>query len=143
MFIFSAAVAGLLFGMGLIVSGMTDPSKVLGFLDLSGSWDPSLALVMAGAIGIGLPAFALARRRSHSMLGAAMQLPGKREIDRRLTGGSILFGIGWGLAGYCPGPALASLASGGAKPMLFTVAMLAGMGLFELLERRLRATRVT
>ena len=77
------------------------------------------------------------------MLGAAMQLPGKREIDRRLTGGSILFGMGWGLAGYCPGPALASLASGGTKPMLFAVAMLAGMGLFELLERRMRASRVT
>lgn len=142
MLIFSAAIAGLLFGLGLIVSGMTDPSKVQGFLDLAGSWNPSLALVMAGAIGVGMLAFTVARRRSKSLLGASMQLPTTRAIDRRLVGGSVLFGIGWGLAGYCPGPALASLATGGIKPMLFTVAMLSGMGLFELLERNLSTSKL-
>lgn len=142
MLIFSAAIAGLLFGLGLIVSGMTDPSKVQGFLDLAGSWNPSLALVMAGAISVGMLAFTVARRRSKSLLGASMQLPTTRAIDRRLVGGSVLFGIGWGLAGYCPGPALASLATGGIKPMLFTVAMLSGMGLFELLERNLSTSKL-
>lgn len=132
----TAALAGLLFGIGLTLSGMTDPSKVQNFLDLAGAWDPSLALVMAGAIGVGALAFAFARRRSRSLLGADLPLPPGRVIDRRLVGGSVLFGLGWGLAGYCPGPALASLATGGIKPALFVLAMLAGMGLFELLERR-------
>jgi uncharacterized membrane protein YedE/YeeE len=99
-----AALAGLLFGIGLIVSGMTNPAKVQSFLDLAGRWDPSLALVMGGAIAVGLPAFSLARRRSHSLLGDPMQLPANRRIDRRLLAGSLLFGAGWGLAGYCPGP---------------------------------------
>lgn len=132
----AAFFSGLVFGLGLIVSGMANPAKVLGFLDLAGAWDPSLALVMAGAIAVGLAAFALARRRARSLLGAAMQLPTARAIDRRLVAGSLLFGVGWGLAGFCPGPALVALGMGATKALVFVAAMLAGMGLFEGLERR-------
>lgn len=135
MHILSALIVGLVFGIGLIVSGMTDPSKVLGFLDPAGNWDPSLAFVMGGAILVGLLAFRVAGRRERSLLGEAMRLPTATRIDRRLVLGSLAFGAGWGLAGYCPGPALASLASGGAKPLVFTAAMVAGMGVFELFER--------
>ncbi|MBW9333161.1 YeeE/YedE family protein [Herbaspirillum sp. RU 5E] len=131
----AALAAGLLFGLGLIVSGMADPAKVLGFLDLAGHWDPSLALVMAGAIAIGMPAFTLARRRSRSLLGAPMQLPTARGIDRRLVLGSVLFGVGWGLAGICPGPALVLLGMGSLKGLAFVMAMLAGMLLFAWIER--------
>ncbi|MFC5478413.1 YeeE/YedE family protein [Massilia suwonensis] len=133
--IFMALMVGLLFGIGLIVSGMTDPAKVIGFLDLAGSWDPSLGFVMGGAILVGIFAFGVARKRKRSLLGAPMRLPTATVIDRRLVLGSLAFGAGWGLAGYCPGPALASLATGGAKPLLFALAMLAGMGLFEVLDR--------
>jgi uncharacterized membrane protein YedE/YeeE len=131
-----AALAGLLFGIGLIVSGMSDPSKVQGFLDLAGMWNPSLALVMAGAIGVGLLPFALARKRARSLLGEPMMLPLATAVDRRLIGGALLFGVGWGLAGYCPGPALVSLLTGGLKPLLFCAAMVAGMGIYEWLEKR-------
>lgn len=124
-----AAVSGLVFGLGLIVSGMVNPAKVLGFLDLAGAWDPSLAFVMAGAIAVGLPAFAWARRRGRVPPLAA-------GIDRRLVGGSLLFGVGWGLAGICPGPALVVLGMGELKAVGFVLAMLAGMALFEWLERR-------
>ena len=130
-----ALFAGLIFGLGLIVSGMTDPSKVTGFLDLAGAWDPSLGLVMGGAIGVGLVAFRFARARSYSLLGAPMQLPKARQIDRKLILGGLTFGVGWGLAGYCPGPALASLATGGSKPLIFSIAMLAGMVIFEIKDR--------
>jgi uncharacterized membrane protein YedE/YeeE len=133
-----AFIVGLVFGIGLIVSGMTNPAKVQGFLDLAGRWDPSLALVMAGAIAVGLVAFRLAGKRERSLLGAAMRLPTSRQIDRRLVLGGLAFGIGWGLAGYCPGPALASIALGG-KPLVFAAAMVAGMALFELFERLARA----
>jgi uncharacterized membrane protein YedE/YeeE len=129
-----AMFAGLIFGLGLIVSGMTDPSKVTGFLDLAGAWDPSLALVMGGAISVGLIAFRVARTRSQAMLGGPMRLPTARQIDRRLLLGGLIFGVGWGLAGYCPGPALASLAAGGGKPWIFTAAMLVGMAVFEIEE---------
>ena len=135
MHIFMALLVGLLFGIGLIVSGMTDPAKVIGFLDLAGKWDPSLAFVMGGAILVGVFAFGVARKRERSLLGAPMRLPTASSIDRRLVLGSLAFGAGWGLAGYCPGPALASLASGGEKPLIFTLAMLAGMALFEVLDR--------
>lgn len=128
-------VAGLLFGMGLLLSGMTDPSKVLGFLDVAGVWDPSLAFVMSGAVLVGLVAFALAKRRSRSLLGAAMQLPTSRTLDRRLVLGSLVFGVGWGMAGFCPGPALVSAATAQPKAVLFVLAMLAGMAVFEVLER--------
>ena len=134
----AAFVAGLVFGLGLIVSGMANPAKVLAFLDLAGPWDPSLAFVMAGAVGVGLVAFAIARRRRVSFLGAAMALPAASAIDGRLVGGSLLFGIGWGLAGFCPGPALVALGLGQGKAVVFVVAMLAGMGLFEVFERRAR-----
>ena len=133
---FIGAITGLLFGLGLIVSGMVQPAKVLGFLDLAGAWDPSLALVMAGAIAVGLPAFTLARRRRETFLGLQMQLPQSRVIDRRLVGGSLLFGIGWGLAGLCPGPALVVAGLGEVKALGFVAAMLAGMALFEVLDRR-------
>jgi uncharacterized membrane protein YedE/YeeE len=135
-------LAGLVFGIGLIVSGMANPAKVLGFLDLTGSWDPSLAFVMAGAIAVGAVAFAVARRRASSFLGLPMKLPTADKIDRRLIVGGLLFGIGWGLAGFCPGPALVALGMGQPKAVVFVMAMLAGMGLFEVLERRSGARRV-
>lgn len=134
MLTFTSLLAGLVFGLGLIVSGMANPAKVLGFLDLAGAWDPSLALVMVGAIGVGVVAFFAARQRTMSLLRAEMKLPTARQIDRRLVSGSVLFGIGWGLAGFCPGPALVALGMGELKALLFVVAMLAGMGLFELFE---------
>ena len=135
MHIVTALMAGLVFGIGLIVSGMTNPAKVLGFLDLAGRWDPSLAFVMGGAILVGLVAFGYARKRERTLFGAAMRLPTATHVDRRLVMGSLAFGAGWGLAGYCPGPALASLVSGGAKPAIFTLAMLAGMVLYDILDR--------
>jgi uncharacterized membrane protein YedE/YeeE len=129
-------LVGLLFGVGLILSGMTDPSKVLGFLDLAGLWDPSLAFVMGGAIAVGAVAFAVAGKRTRSVLGGAMHLPTARHIDRRLVLGSLLFGAGWGLAGFCPGPAIVSAAAGQPKAMAFVLSMLVGMWIFEVLERR-------
>lgn len=135
-------VAGLVFGLGLIVSGMANPAKVLGFLDLAGPWDPSLAFVMAGAIAVGAVAFAVARNRTVSLIGLQMRLPSATRIDRRLVAGGLLFGIGWGIAGFCPGPALVALGMGEGKAAVFVAAMLAGMGLFELLERRGTARRV-
>ena len=132
----ASLLAGLVFGLGLIVSGMADPAKVLGFLDLVGPWDPSLAFVMAGAIAVGALAFAMARKRTVSFLGAAMKLPMSRDIDGRLVIGSLVFGMGWGIAGFCPGPGLVALGMGELKALVFVVAMLFGMGAFELLERR-------
>jgi len=126
---------GLLFGLGLILSGMTDPGKVIGFLDLAGPWDPSLALVMGGAILVGVFAFALAQRRTRTFLGGALHLPGAGDLNRRLVLGSLVFGAGWGLAGFCPGPALVALGMGVPQAYVFVLAMLAGMGLFEVLER--------
>ncbi len=131
----SEFLAGLIFGTGLILSGMTDPGKVLGFLDLFGAWDPSLAFVMGGAIVIGVFAFAVARRRTTSFFGGAMRLPTARQVDRRLIAGSLAFGAGWGLAGFCPGPALVSLGAGEIKAAVFVLAMLAGMAVFEVAER--------
>jgi uncharacterized membrane protein YedE/YeeE len=136
MHLVASFLAGLVFGFGLILSGMANPAKVLGFLDLAGAWDPSLALVMAGAIAVGIFAFALARNRTESYLGLDMKMPAARRIDRRLIGGSVVFGIGWGIAGFCPGPGLVALGMGEWKAAVFVAAMLAGMALFELLERR-------
>jgi uncharacterized membrane protein YedE/YeeE len=138
-----AFVAGLVFGLGLIVAGMVNPAKILGFLDIAGSWDPSLALVMVGAIAVGLVAFALARRRTMSALGLPMRLPSQRTVDARLVGASLVFGIGWGLAGFCPGPAIVALGAGYAKAAVFVVAMLLGMGAFELIERHRARTDST
>lgn len=126
----AAFAAGLVFGIGLLLSGMADPGKVKGFLDLAGTWDPSLAFVMGGAILVGVFAFALARKRARSFLGGAMHLPEARELDARLVGGSIVFGIGWGLAGFCPGPAIVSLGAGYDQAAAFVAAMLAGMVLY-------------
>ncbi|KVC46666.1 hypothetical protein WS58_12245 [Burkholderia pseudomultivorans] len=126
-----AFVSGLLFGVGLIVSGMANPQKVLGFLDLAGRWDPSLAFVMAGAIGVAVFAFAWAKRRTRSWLGLPMQMPTARAITLRLVAGSAAFGVGWGLAGFCPGPAIVSIGLGSVKGIAFVGAMLAGMALFE------------
>ncbi len=139
MAIFTSLLAGLVFGIGLILSVMANPAKVLGFLDLAGKWDPSLALVMAGAIAVGVVAFAIARRRTVSLIGLDMKLPSAPGIDRRLVGGGLLFGVGWGIAGFCPGPGLVALGMGEAKAAVFVLAMLAGMGIFELLERRREA----
>lgn len=140
MLILTSLLAGLIFGIGLIVSGMANPGKVLGFLDLAGSWDPSLAFVMGGAIAVGLVSFAIAKRRTVSFLGEFLRMPTSRDVDRRLVVGSALFGIGWGIAGFCPGPALASLCVGSPKALLFVVSMVAGMGIFEFLERRKNAS---
>lgn len=137
--IFMALIAGLIFGLGLILSGMTNPAKVIGFLDLAGHWDPSLGFVMAGAIAVSFLPFRLAKSRSMALLGGPIRLPTATDIDRRLVLGSVAFGAGWGLAGYCPGPALTSLLSGGTKPLVFVIAMLAGMLVFELLQWRPRA----
>jgi uncharacterized membrane protein YedE/YeeE len=136
MLAFTAFIAGLVFGLGLVVSGMANPAKVLGFLDVTGEWDPSLALVMVGSIAVGSIGFALASRRSVSLLGAPMRLPDTRQIDRRLVIGSLLFGVGWGIAGICPGPVLVALGMGYVKALVFVAAMLAGMGAYEVLERR-------
>lgn len=132
----AAGVTGLVFGLGLVVSGMSNPAKVLGFLDLAGAWDPSLALVMGGAIAVGAVGFAFAGRRTASMLGMPMRLPTSRVIDRRLASGAIAFGVGWGLVGLCPGPALVALSTGSREATLFVVAMLGGMALFEFTEAR-------
>lgn len=132
----AAFIAGLMFGIGLILAGMTDPSKVLGFLDVFGHWDPSLALVMAGAILVAAFAFAYNGRRNVSLLGAPKWVPERGGIDRRLIVGSLDFGVGWGLAGFCPGPALAALATSGPKVAVFTLAMLVGMVLVQLVDRR-------
>jgi uncharacterized protein len=130
----SAFVCGLLFGLGLLLAGMADPRKVLAFLDLAGAWDPSLALVMVAAIGVAALPMSIARRRSRALLGGAMQLPTRRDLDARLIGGSLLFGVGWGIAGICPGPALVILLTGYWQALLFVAAMLAGMLIFAALE---------
>lgn len=131
----SAFAAGLVFGLGLLLSGMANPEKVLGFLDLAGRWDPSLALVMAGAIGVGLPVFWFARSREQSLLGGRIELPTRRDIDRPLVIGSLVFGVGWGLAGFCPGPAVVATGAGEPKALVFTVAMLVGMAIFQFRKR--------
>jgi len=130
-----ALVAGLLFGLGLLLSGMANPAKVVGFLDLAGHWDPSLALVMAGAIGAALPAFTLAKARRKCVAGCEVSLPSATQIDAPLVLGSLTFGVGWGLAGYCPGPALVSLGTGSAPAVVFVLAMIAGMAIHAWLTR--------
>lgn len=131
----TALLAGLLFGVGLMISGMANPAKVQGFLDLAGHWDPSLAFVMAGAIAIGSLAFLIAKRRKRSFLGQPMQLPASTTVTLRLVLGSAAFGAGWGLAGFCPGPALVALGAGYPKAAGFVAAMVAGMAVFEVIER--------
>ena len=138
----AALLSGLVFGLGLILSGMGNPAKVQNFLDFFGQWDPSLALVMGGAIAVGLIAFSWAKRRKTSLLGEAMQLPTSTVIDRQLLTGSALFGIGWGLAGFCPGPALMNLSTLTPQVWLFVAAMLAGMWTQHLWAARTAAKQV-
>ena len=133
-------VCGLIFGLGLIIAGMANPAKVIAFLDLAGDWDPSLALVMGGGIAVATGAFALAGKRARSLLGAPMQLPTRQDIDPRLILGSVAFGAGWGLAGFCPGPALVALGAGIPKAVIFVCAMLVGMLAYELINRALTQT---
>lgn len=123
--------AGVLFGAGLAVSQMVDPGKVLAFLDLAGRWDPSLALVMAGALAIAIPGFRLARARPGPALGGRFEAPPARPVDRDLLTGAAIFGLGWGLVGFCPGPAIASLAFGRAESLLFVLAMIAGAWIYH------------
>jgi uncharacterized membrane protein YedE/YeeE len=134
MYAFFAFVAGLVFGIGLLVSGMVNPAKVLGFLDLAGRWDPSLALVMLGAIAIGAGGFAVAARRTETLLATPMLLPTARTIDGPLVFGGVMFGAGWGLAGFCPGPAVIAVGAGHLKAIVFIAAMVAGMLAFEWIE---------
>ncbi|KGD84137.1 hypothetical protein C7434_2411 [Pantoea sp. PNA 14-12] len=136
MVVLFSLLSGLLFGTGLLVSGMANPAKVLGFLDITRAWDPSLALVMGGAIIAGLVTFWLASRRKRPVFEETFYLPGNRTLDKRLISGAALFGIGWGLAGICPGPALVLLGGGVLKGIVFVLAMLAGMLLFEWLDSR-------
>lgn len=131
----TAFIAGLLFGSGLILSGMSNPAKVLAFLDLAGRWDPSLLFVMLGAILVAAVAFRAGGERARTVFGATIHLPGARHVDTRLIIGSAVFGVGWGLVGYCPGPALTSLGVGGWPTLLFVAAMIAGMAVFEVSER--------
>jgi len=131
-----ALLAGTLFGLGLAVSQMINPAKVLAFLDIAGRWDPSLALVMAGALGVTALGYRLALRRPAPLLAERFEVPTLREIDRRLLAGAAVFGIGWGLVGFCPGPAIASLAFGVKESLIFVAAMLAGMALFRVSNRK-------
>lgn len=135
MYILTAFIAGLIFGLGLFLSGMTNPAKIIGFLDILGNWDPSLVLVMLGAIIVNATSFHLTKNRQQSFLGQPIKLPVSSNIDRKLIIGSLIFGVGWGLAGYCPGPSLASVLQGGYQPLVFVISMLLGMGMFEILNQ--------
>lgn len=131
-----ALLSGLIFGLGLILAGMANPAKVLAFLDLAGVWDPSLGLVMGGAIAIGFIAFKIAGKRAKSFLNLPISLPTSRIIDNRLVLGSLAFGVGWGLVGICPAPAFVLLGVGSVKGLIFVIAMLIGMSLYEVIENR-------
>ena len=133
-------LCGLIFGSGLMNSGMTQPAKVLGFLDVFGHWDPTLAFVMAGALAISSVGYALARRQIRPVIAAQHFWPKRTDIDRSLVVGSMLFGIGWGLAGLCPGPALENLASLSPRVFIFIMAMIAGMSVLDLWQRRVPST---
>ena len=132
----TAFVAGLIFGIGLLLAGMANPAKVLAFLDIAGHWDPSLALVMGGAIPVSAIGFYLTRHRTAPLFSTSFQVPTNRKLDKRLVLGALGFGVGWGLAGFCPGPALVALGTGSLKAVVFVAAMLSGMVIFEILERQ-------
>lgn len=131
-----ALLSGVIFGLGLIISEMVNPAKVIAFLDLAGAWNPSLGLVMAGAIAVALPAFYVAKRKQNSVCGMAMHLPNNKTIDTRLIVGSLTFGVGWGVAGFCPAPALVSAATGQWQAIVFSLAMIVGFYVFSVLERK-------
>ena len=137
--LFVAFLVGVLFGMGLLISGMANPAKVIGFLDLAGSWDPSLMFVMAGAVGVHSLLAPLVLRRRRPLFAEAFAMPKSRQIDRDLVAGAAIFGVGWGLAGYCPGPALVSLASRSSSVFAFVASMTAGMVLYRLVRPAERA----
>ncbi len=131
---FAAFIAGFIFAIGLTISGMTQPGKVTAFLDLAGNWDPSLAFVMMGAIAVYTVLYPIIRRRSTPLFASTFSIPTRNDLDSRLIGGAALFGIGWGLGGFCPGPAVTSLASGQLSVIIFVAAMLAGMFLYKLIN---------
>lgn len=130
-----ALIAGVIFGLGLIIGQMVNPAKVIAFLDITGLWNPSLALVMVGAIVVAFPAFQWAKKQSRSLCGQPIQLPSSRVIDKRLIIGSVMFGAGWGLAGFCPAPAIVSAATGQWQAIVFSAAMLVGFYIFSRLEK--------
>jgi hypothetical protein len=131
----TAYVAGLLFAVGLATGGMTQPAKVLAFLDVAGAWDPSLALVMVGAIAVHAAAYRAIRRRPSPLFAATFAIPARTDVDLRLIAGAACFGVGWGLAGYCPGPALTALAGTARETLVFVAGMVAAMVLFDARER--------
>lgn len=135
MHLLTSFISGLLFGVGLILSGMTDPQNIIGFLDIAGTWNPRLALVMVGAVTVSYFGFRHAARRETSLLGEPVRLPASKSLDARLVAGAVLFGIGWGMVGYCPGPALVSLTSMALQPVMFVLAMLVGMALYEVVGK--------
>jgi len=127
--LYSQYFIGVLFGFGLIISGMSNPQKILNFLDVTGNWDPSLIFVMGGAVIVGLGGFYLASKQTKGFFGSALHIPSRRDISRPLVMGSLIFGAGWGIAGFCPGPAIVSLGAGNMKALVFVLAMLAGMAI--------------
>ncbi|SEG13957.1 DUF6691 family protein [Nitrosomonas ureae] len=131
-----AWVSGIVFGLGIILSGMVNPAIVLAFLDITGRWDASLIGAMAGAVAVSSIAFAIAKKQKKSYLGGYIQIPSVTKIDTRLILGGIVFGIGWGIAGICPGPALVLVGSGNQEAIIFLIAMLCGMGIFEIMQRK-------
>jgi uncharacterized membrane protein YedE/YeeE len=133
--VLASLVAGTLFGIGLTISQMINPAKVLGFLDIAGDWDPTLAFVMGGGLLVALPGYYLARKRGSALLGGPLSIPTNRTIDAKLIIGSVIFGVGWALAGLCPGPAIAGLSSGATSSFIFVAAMLAGMLVFRFTRR--------
>jgi uncharacterized membrane protein YedE/YeeE len=137
----AAFAVGFIFALGLGVSGMTQPQKVVGFLNLFGAWDPSLMFVMMGAIGVHFFTYKVIRQRTSPLLASTWQVPTKKDITPSLIFGSVLFGIGWGLAGFCPGPAIASVASMGSRPIMFLVSMLVGMYFFKLADHKFKFKR--
>lgn len=136
--IFASFVIGLVFGLGLILSGMTNPAKVIGFLDLFGNWNPSLVLVMVSAIIVNATFFHLTKHRKQSFLGLPVNIPTTKSIDHKLIIGSTIFGVGWGLAGFCPGPSIVSILQGGYQPIVFVISMLVGMLFFELFNKKMK-----
>lgn len=134
----AALAAGLLFGAGLVISGMTRPEKVIAFLDVTGDWDPSLAFVMIGAIGVHLIAYRLVKKRRSPLLGGDFSVPSRRDIDARLVGGAFVFGLGWGISGICPGPGVVSLVSLAPSALLFVLAMIVAIAITDRVDRKAR-----
>lgn len=142
MHLFTSFALGLVFGLGLILSGMTNPAKVIGFLDVFGEWDPSLVLVMMSAVMVNATSLYFTKGRKQSLLGQPVNLPKSTGIDHKLILGSLIFGVGWGLAGYCPGPSLVAMLHGGYQPIVFVISMLVGMAFFEFLNKMTKARSI-